>query len=294
LIDGVLLLDKPAGITSFRALGTLKQRLGTGRVGHTGTLDRFASGLLVAVAGRLTRLASLVESLPKEYVAVVTFGTGTDTLDPEGAVTATGPVPSRDELEAALPAFRGEIAQVPPAYSAVHVAGRRAHHIARSGGVVDLAARRVTVHSLELAAWNPPEAIIEVVCSRGTYIRSLARDIADALGTCGHLSRLRRTRLGGLRVEDARAPADVDPARDFLTARRLFDRCPGLRSLAVRPEAGAMLVRGVLPEDRWFVEPPGSDGLFGAFSAGDRLLAIVEHLSGCWRCAAVFPPGGVA
>jgi len=127
LTDGIVLLDKPSGLTSFQALSSVKRALATGSVGHTGTLDRFASGLLVVMCGRSTRLSSLAENLDKDYLARVRFGTGTDTLDPEGAVVAEGPVPGRAALEAVLPAFRGDLRQAPPAYSAVHVGGRRAH-----------------------------------------------------------------------------------------------------------------------------------------------------------------------
>jgi tRNA pseudouridine55 synthase len=291
LTDGILLADKPRGLTSFQALSTVKRALGTGRVGHTGTLDRFASGLLVVMCGRLTRLAPLAERLDKEYVARVRFGTGTDTLDPEGAVVAEGPVPSRAALEAAVPSFRGDLLQAPPAYSAVHVGGRRAHELARAGRPVEPGARPVRISRLDLVSWEPPDAVLSIGCSRGTYVRSLARDIAVRLGTCAHVVQLRRTRVGGLRVEDAVSPDAFEPSRDLLDARALFERCPDLRLLEVDPSRAGMLARGTPPVDAWFADSAPPDGTYGVFQAGAGLVALLERREGRWRCRAVFAGG---
>ena len=284
-----MLIDKPSGRTSFQALSAVKRALGTGRVGHTGTLDRFASGLLVVMCGRCTRLAPLAESLDKEYVARVRFGTGTDTLDPEGAVVAEGSVPDRAALEAALPAFLGEIRQVPPAYSAIHVGGRRAYELARSGVPVTPPERTIRVDRLELAAWDPPDAVLAVGCSRGTYVRSLARDIAARLQTCAHVAELRRTRVGGFRVEEAVAPDDFDPARDLRDPRVLFEQCPPLKMLEVDPVRAVQLAAGIRPADSWFTGPVPTDGLYGVFRAGAELVALVERERGAWRLRAVLP-----
>jgi tRNA pseudouridine55 synthase len=292
LTDGILLADKPAGLTSFQALAAVKRALGMGRVGHTGTLDRFASGLLVVTCGRATRLGALIEGLDKEYVARVCFGTGTDTLDPEGSVVAEGSVPDRDAVEAALPAFRGEILQVPPAYSAVHVGGRRAHELARSGRPVEPAARPVRIARLDLTAWEPPCAELVVTCSRGTYVRSIARDIAARLGTCAHVAALRRTRVGAFRVEEAVPPEEFAPERDLLSARMLFERCPTLRMLEVDGFRAGKLAAGIAPEDSWFPGSTPSDGLYGVFRAGGELVALVERGSRRWRCRAVLTGNG--
>ena len=181
MTEGIILLDKPAGQTSFQSLGFLKRRLDTRRIGHAGTLDKFAEGLLIVFAGRMTRLCPLATSLDKEYVAVFTFGRGTDTLDPEGEVTAEGPVPTRQELEAVLPEFLGTLSQVPPVYSAVHVNGRRASEAARKGDTVVLQPRTVRIDQLVVLDYRPPDAQLRVSCTKGTYIRSLARDIAERL-----------------------------------------------------------------------------------------------------------------
>ena len=291
MTDGILLLDKPSGLTSFQALSSVKRALGTGSVGHTGTLDRFASGLLVVMCGRLTRLSSLAESLDKDYLARVRFGAGTDTLDPEGAVVAEGPVPDRASLEAALPGFLGEIRQAPPAYSAVHVGGRRAHERARRGEAVTPAERPVRIARLDLVSWEPPDAVLAVTCSRGTYVRSLARDIAARLGTFAHVVELRRTRVGDFRVEEAVSPDAFEPSRDLRNPRVLFERCPPLRMLEVDADRAGMLAAGTLPSDAWFPGPVPTDGLYGAFRAGAELVALVERERGRWRCRAVFAGG---
>jgi len=289
LTDGILLLDKPSGLTSFQALSSVKRALGTGSVGHTGTLDRFASGLLVVMCGRLTRLSSLAESLDKDYLARVRFGAGTDTLDPEGAVVAEGPVPDRASLEAALPGFLGEIRQAPPAYSAVHVGGRRAHERARRGEAVTPAERPVRIARLDLVSWEPPDAVLAVTCSRGTYVRSLARDIAARLGTFAHVAELRRTRVGDFRVEEAVSPDAFEPSRDLRNPRVLFERCPPLRMLELDTARAGLLAVGTPPADAWFPDPVPSDGLYGAFRSGGDLVALVEREAGRWRCRAVFP-----
>jgi tRNA pseudouridine55 synthase len=292
LTDGILLLDKPAGQTSFQSLGLVKKRLGTRRVGHAGTLDKFAEGLLVVLAGRMTRLCAFATSLDKEYVAEATFGTGTDTLDPEGFVTAEGPVPSLADLEAALPAFRGALQQRPPVYSAVHIGGRRAYEAARSGEVPVMAPRAVIIHSLQLLDYSPPRATLRICCSKGTYIRSLAHDIAESLGTCAHLSALKRTRIGGFRLEEAKTPDLFDPESDLLSPGRFFDASPGLGRLEVREDSLQKVGHGFPLDDDFFVQPPPGEGTFGAFSSSGRLVAIVERIGPRWRYAAAFPEEG--
>jgi tRNA pseudouridine55 synthase len=291
LTDGIVLLDKPSGRTSFQALSAVKRTLGTGRVGHTGTLDRFASGLLVVLCGRHTRLAALAEALDKDYLARVRFGTGTDTLDPEGAVVAQGPVPGRAAVEAALSGFLGDILQAPPAYSAVHIDGRRAYELARAGRPVQPAERPVRVDRLVLEAWDPPDAVLAVTCSSGTYVRSLARDIAARLGTCAHVAGLRRTRVGGFRVEEAVAPEEFAPERDLRNARLLFERCPPLDLLEVDAPRASALAAGTPPSDSWFPGPAPSEGVHGVARRGGELLALVERSGGRWSCRAVFSGG---
>jgi tRNA pseudouridine55 synthase len=198
-----ILLNKHSGVTSFDALKPIKTALNTGKVGHTGTLDKFARGLLIVLTGRALKLSQWFLHSDKKYIADVLFGSETDTLDPEGSVVASAPPPSLSDLEKILPNFTGTIMQSPPLYSAVHINGRRAYEIARSGESAEIKTRPVTIYSLELLSYEPPLAKIAVHCSSGTYIRSLARDIALAINSCAHLSALLRTNIGKFSVTDA-------------------------------------------------------------------------------------------
>ena len=202
-ISGIVLLEKQAGKTSFSSLSSVKRALNTTKVGHTGTLDSFADGLLVVLVGRLTHLVPHITNFDKSYIALVEFGSETDTLDPTGQIIKTGKIPTKEEVEAVLPKFLGEIDQVPPAYSALHVDGKRASDLMREGKTVELKSRKITISSIKLLDFNDKFARIEVSCSKGTYIRSLARDIASACGTVAHLKELKRTRVGPFKLEDA-------------------------------------------------------------------------------------------
>jgi tRNA pseudouridine55 synthase len=202
-VSGLLLLNKKPGLTSFETLGPLKRIFSTKKVGHTGTLDKFAEGLLLVLVGRAVKLCPWFLSRGKCYEGTIRLGVETDTLDPEGSVVAEAPPPSREALEAALPGFRGDILQAPPVYSAIHVNGQRVHRLARSGIVPEMEKRPVSIYQLELTSYDPPCASIRVNCSSGTYIRSLARDIALAAGSRGHLIGLTRTSIAGFPLYDA-------------------------------------------------------------------------------------------
>ncbi len=190
----------------------VRRLAGQKRVGHAGTLDPMAEGVLPILLGRATRLAEYIQLGRKTYVAMVQLGVSMDTDDAEGTVIAESPVPdlSVSSIEVVLGQFRGEISQTPPQYSALKVGGQRAYAVARAGGAVALAARSVTIDDLRLVSWSEAELTLEVTCSKGTYIRALARDIAVALGTVGHLTALRRTRVGAFRQEDTLTPDEVE------------------------------------------------------------------------------------
>lgn len=209
-LSGIVLLAKQAGLTSFSSLSSVKRALSTTKVGHTGTLDSFADGLLVVLVGKLTHLVPHITNFDKTYIALVEFGSETDTLDPTGQIIKTGKIPTKEEVESVLPKFLGEIDQVPPAYSALHVDGKRASDLMREGKTVELQARKITISSIKLLDFNDKFARIEVSCSKGTYIRSLARDIASVCGTVAHLKELKRTRVGPFKLEDA-VGADCSP-----------------------------------------------------------------------------------
>jgi len=208
-LDGILVIDKPIGPTSHDIVGLIRRLAATRRVGHGGTLDPFATGVLPIFLGRGTRVVEFHLKDDKAYRATVCFGESSSTDDLEGERTPSkGPAPSRDAVEAVLPAFSGPIEQRPPAYSAIKVGGRRAYAMARAGETVELASRSVTIHEIELVEWDGtdparPIAIVDVRCSAGTYIRSLARDLGEALGTAAYLGALRRTAAGPFAVEDA-------------------------------------------------------------------------------------------
>ncbi|MET0441894.1 MAG: tRNA pseudouridine(55) synthase TruB, partial [Casimicrobiaceae bacterium] len=223
-VDGVLLLDKPTGLSSNAALQRARRAFNAEKAGHTGTLDPLASGLLPLCFGEATKFARFLLDADKRYTATVRFGTTTTTQDAEGEVVATAPVTlDRAAIEAALAAFRGVIRQVPPAYSALKHQGRSHYEYARAGIDVPRAAREVRISSLKLTAWNPPDAILDVECSKGTYIRTLAADLGDALGCGAHLAALRREATGGFSIGDA-------VALDALEAQ-----APEARALALLP-----------------------------------------------------------
>jgi len=243
---GVLNIHKPVGITSYDAVAIVRKRLAgetvqrrrrrrrrthrSIRVGHAGTLDPFANGVLVMCAGPATRLIDYIQKHPKRYIAGITLGATSTTDDPEGDITpiAGATAPAEERIGACLEEFLGLIDQVPPAHSAIHVDGQRAYKLARSGKEPDLSPRKVHVHQISLLRYEYPLLEIEVTCGTGTYIRALARDIGERLTTGGHCSALTRTAVGRFTIEDAVAPDDLDPAQHLLPATTAVDAMPKL------------------------------------------------------------------
>lgn len=217
-LDGILVVDKPIGPTSHDIVGLVRRLAATKRVGHGGTLDPFASGVLPVFLGRGTRVVEFHLGDRKAYRATVCFGAASTTDDIEGELTvAVGPAPTRVQVEAAVPSLTGPISQTPPAYSAIKVGGRRAYAMARAGETVELKPRDVTIHALSLVSWDDsdperPIAVLDVECSAGTYIRALARDLGAALGNAAYLGALRRTGSGGFTETDAETLDDVRAA----------------------------------------------------------------------------------
>ncbi|HAL15647.1 MAG TPA: tRNA pseudouridine(55) synthase TruB [Anaerolineaceae bacterium] len=204
-ISGVLVVDKPVGLTSHDVVQIIRRGTFIRRAGHTGTLDPRASGVLVVLLGPAVRLSEYVSASDKRYQAVIQLGKTTDTYDADGQVLTSNPVDNITEaqFEEALQQFVGEIEQVPPPYSAIKIKGRKAYEMARNGEEFDLQPRKINVYSLELLEWAPPEAVIDVYCSSGTYIRSLANDLGKVLGCGAHLVGLRRTKSGRFTLRDA-------------------------------------------------------------------------------------------
>ncbi len=279
-MHGWIILDKPLGLSSAQGVAAIK-RLGREagwpklKIGHGGTLDPLATGVLPIALGEATKLTGRLLDATKGYRFTVAFGEATATDDAEGAVIATSDErPTRAGIEAALPAFTGPIVQTPPAYSALKIDGQRAYALARAGEAVELAPREVTIHSLALLEADESSATLDVICSKGTYIRSLARDLAKALGTVGHVSMLRRTRAGPFGENQA-------ISLDKLTAlgqsraleQALLPLTAGLDDipvLPVEPGQAAMLRQGRLLAGR-----PDKHGLHLA-TAGSVPVALVE------------------
>jgi tRNA pseudouridine55 synthase len=255
-VDGILVAAKPAGPTSHDVVALVRRLAATRRVGHGGTLDPFASGVLPVFLGKATRLVEYHLADRKAYRATVCFGASSATDDLEGELTpAKGPPPSREAVLSGLAAFTGAISQRPPAYSAIKVAGRRAYAMARAGEAVELAPREVTIHRLSLMEWDGsdperPVAVLDVECSAGTYVRSLARDLGEAVGSAAYLGALVRTASGPFTIDTA---VPLDEAREAAAAgpaeleRLLLPIDAGLDDLpelVVGPAEVAALSRG--------------------------------------------------
>ena len=287
--DGFLLVDKPGGWTSHDVVARCRRLLGERRLGHAGTLDPMATGLLVLGLGRATRLLRFVQHLPKVYRAVAVLGVATDTLDADGTVLSRRPMPvSEDEVRRAATRFVGTIAQVPPMVSARRVEGRRLYDLAREGKEVEREARTVEVQAFDLVDFAPsdyPEATFRIRCSSGTYVRTLADDLARALGGRAHLIALRRMSNGSLRVEQAHTLEALEAAAaEGRAAEALLEPADGLADLpAVRvtTETAAAVCHGaVFPAPLLGITPPAA-GPHRVLDSGGRLLAVyrVEGLA---------------
>lgn len=211
--DGLLLIDKPRGITSHDVVQRVRRALQTRQVGHAGTLDPLATGLLVVCAGQATRLSEYLLGHDKRYHATIRLGTETDTYDADGRVTATRPVTvTRSDIDRALDRFVGAIEQVPPMHSAIKVGGEKLYDLARAGREVERPARAIMIYAIEVIDFVAPDVVIDVQCSAGTYIRSLAHDLGAALGTGAHVAALRRTAAGPFGLDQAIGLAEFEAA----------------------------------------------------------------------------------
>jgi tRNA pseudouridine55 synthase len=272
-VNGLAVVDKEAGWTSHDVVARCRRTFGQKRVGHAGTLDPDATGVLLVGLGRATRLMRFLTALPKTYEAEVVLGTATSTLDASGEVTGTwdmGGVTLADVRQAAA-SLTGPIMQIPPMVSAVKVGGRRLHTLAREGIEVERVARPVTVHRFDVMPGMTPGVFrIEVECSSGTYVRALAADLGTALGGGAHLRNLRRTRIGSFGTEDARLVDELTAAVVLTPAQAMRD----LDQVVVSPDVQKHVARG-LPLDRIPLGVTGN-GPWGLVDAGHRLLAVYE------------------
>lgn len=291
VVSGVLVIDKPIGLTSHDVVQIIRRGTGIRRAGHTGTLDPRASGVLVVLIGPAVRLSEYVSASDKRYQATIRLGSTTDTYDSEGMVTSESPANhiTEEKFDEILQTYVGEIEQVPPPYSAVKVKGKKAYEMARKGEQVELEPRKIQVYSLEILEWDPPEVVIDAYCSSGTYVRSLANDLGESLGTGAYLIGLRRTKSGRFTLREA------VPLRRLKEAFQAGDwykfLIPAADALGDWPavELDADQVDLVRHGHRIPAEPD-SEGWSRAISQQGDLVALLEYNSesGEWQPRKVF------
>ncbi len=243
--SGLVLLKKPSGITSHNVLQPIKKAVKPSLVGHTGTLDRFADGLLLALVGPCTKLNNYFSCMGKKYAGTIEFGKETETLDPEGEVIATAGIPQRETLLCALENFKGKIKQRPPKFSAVHINGKRSYKMALSGEEPEMPERDIEIYSLELDEYDPPYADIRASCSKGTYIRALARDIGLACGSRAYLKSLTRTDIGSFNIDDACDAGLFDPDKDLIPEHSFLAELDNIEFIYVNEDQEKLIKNGV-------------------------------------------------
>ncbi len=295
-LSGILNVDKPPGVTSHDVVDVVRRVAGQRRVGHAGTLDPMATGVLLVCLGQATRVAEYLMAGRKRYRATIVLGATTDTYDAEGQLVSSGGRNDfhRDELERALAAFVGQIEQVPPIYSAIKRQGEPAYRRARSGQEVELEPRRVEIDEIVTLDWTPPSLVIEVACSSGTYIRSLAHDLGARLGSGAYLDELVRLRSGHFTLEDAASLGRIEEAFEHGQEEAYLlpvdEALFGWPALVLDADQAQRLVQGQAIE----ASVPGSDEdtepLWRAYSLEGEFLAIVtfDHASERWRPKKVF------
>jgi tRNA pseudouridine55 synthase len=298
-VSGILSVDKPAGPTSFDVIRVVRKGTGVRKAGHAGTLDPAASGVLLVLLGQAVRVSEYLMELPKAYLATVRLGVATDSYDAEGAPTQVAqPVEvSGEEVGRALAGFVGEIEQMPPAFSAVKVQGQPAYRLARKGAAVALAARPARIYAIKLLAFQPPDAEIEVECGKGTYIRSLAHDLGQALGCGGHLVSLVRTRVGPFAVESAVSLVELEAAFAGGEWRELvlpmdcgLTHLPAI-TLHIEDEKDLRHGQAVRIDEERLAAVEVEDGrLYRAYDEDGGLVGIIrfEAKAGVWRPRKVF------
>lgn len=292
-MDGILNLNKPAGITSFQAVARVRKASGKQKTGHGGTLDPFATGVLPVFLGKASRVAEYMLRYPKTYRAVVLLGRETDTLDNTGRLTGRCSYEhiSLTDAEAAVARFVGRISQIPPVYSALKIKGRRLYELARQGLNPEVEPREVDVYSIKLVRFSPPELTIEVECGRGTYIRSLARDLGKILGSCACLSELTRTAYGPFELSRALNLEDIEGAGGLCVIEKGISPMDVILgdtpAVTLDCRQAQMVCHG--SEVQLMPDIAGSD-LYRAYDTGGRLIALMAPSGneGCYKPEKVF------
>jgi tRNA pseudouridine55 synthase len=289
--DGVVLLDKPRGISSQKAVTLVKHACGADKAGHTGTLDPLATGLLAVCLGEATKYSQDLFNSDKSYIATLLFGVKTDTGDSEGKIILRAQEPTEqfkesftDQLQHVVPRFMGQIAQVPPMYSAIKKDGRPLYAYAREGEMFDLEARQIQITELEVLSCAWPVAVIKVSCSKGTYIRSLISDIGDALGVGAHMTELRRTRIGHLKLADAQTFDEVKSDLKMMQVDSLITHVPAIvleHHTALRLKMGQRIgVRDVLAQkDDTILQSPLLR-IYHLQHSTEQFMGLVEQKNG--------------
>ena len=293
LADSVLLVNKPSGMTSFDVISRVRRILDQRKIGHAGTLDKAASGLLVVCAGKTTRLSPYFLERDKAYRGVIQLGAETDTCDAEGEILRrVDPSFVTDSMiAAAAERFRGEVMQRPPVYSALKIGGKRASDLVRAGKDVEVEERKITINSLDVAGFDRSAmtVTIDVSCSKGTYIRSIARDMGEALGCCGHLKELVRTSSGFFSLDEAVTPGELS---DYLTGhgpmQKRFWRTPlesvcDMGYMEVNAEGYAKIINGAQFGREAVVRIHGGGRRFAVSDDGKNLIAIVDVDTDNWQ-----------
>lgn len=286
----MIMLNKPEGITSFRALGVLKKKLNTKKVGHTGTLDKFASGLLVILTGKMTKFAPYITGMDKTYLATFRFGTSTTTLDPEGDFIGTAAIPSiKDIKKAIIENFVGEIVQTPPDFSAVHVGGKRAYQLKLEGKEVVIPPRNIVINNFDVIEWDGKDLKVEISCSKGTYIRSLARDLGKMCNSLAYVTELKRTVVGPFSIDNSVLGEDftynnlVDP----------YDLISGLKkNISFVTEDGArMISMGKSIKSSYYLNDSERfrNGEVALFTEDKELVAMINNIDGKSKYLFVVP-----
>jgi tRNA pseudouridine55 synthase len=281
-VDGIINVNKPPGRTSFSVVAQLKRLSGAKRAGHAGTLDPDATGVLPVCLGRGTRVIEYLMDTSKGYRAEIALGAATDTYDAAGQVTMRGDASgiTPEQIEAALEQFRGSIRQTPPMYSALKMNGRPLYELARAGVTVERKSRPVKIHKLEITAWQPPVLSVDVECSKGTYIRSLAHDLGEALGCGGHLKSLVRTRCGIFTIEDAVPLPHLEESfarGDWPQFLKPIDSVLGHHAAATVDAATELMIKQGKPVTLEAVTD-GESPYCRAYGPDGRFLAILKRL----------------
>ncbi|MGE4453189.1 MAG: tRNA pseudouridine(55) synthase TruB [Sphaerochaeta sp.] len=273
----ILLINKKRGLTSFSSLNDIKRTIDP-KVGHAGTLDKFAEGLLIVLTGSMTKLNVLFSQMDKSYRATICFGGETDTLDPEGQMIATSSIPSYETILQAIPSFVGDCMQEPPVYSALHINGKRASKLARSGKQVDMPSRPISIYSFTPLEYGDGILVADIHVSKGTYIRSIARDLGKACGSRAYLTALQRTSIGPFSLAEAVDATDTSRLRESITNTDSYlKRLDSVTILEIPDDELFRVANGSYPKSTTCLKT-GKDAVYGALYSKDGILRAVANL----------------